>query len=213
VLDTLVPLVEGGAGLVCLVREEEDRRYHTSDVVRLLVPGATVHVVPELPSAACAALHAIDLVDPEESLLVVNGDQVVDVDLREVIAGFEREGLDGGVVVFDAVHPRWSYVRCDEDGLVVEAAEKRPISRNATAGTYWFRRAGDLFESIMAMILKDASVEGRYYVCPAYNEMVLRGARIGVHPVGATDYHSLATPRGVEAYEHVLAERRTGSTG
>ena len=107
-----------------------------------------------------------------------------------------------------AVHPRWSYVRCDEDGLVVEAAEKRPISRLATAGAYWYRRGSDFVEAVMAMIRKDASVEGRFYVCPAFNELILRGLRIGTRHIDRAQYFSLATPRSVATYEELLARTR-----
>jgi dTDP-glucose pyrophosphorylase len=191
--------------LICLVREDENRRFHTADVIRLLVPGAVVVEVPALESgAACTALLAIDEIDRDAPLLVTNGDQIVTRDLGPIVADFEGRGLDGGVVTFRAVHPRWSYVKTDADGLVIEAAEKRPISTQATAGTYWFRRGGDFLESVMDMIRKDAHVDGRFYICPAYNEMILRQLRVGVHEIERDEYLSLATPQGVDAYaEHL----------
>lgn len=210
VLGRLEPLVDDGARLTCLVRESEDARFHTADVIRLLYPGATVVAVPELESgAACTALLAIGVLDRDEPLLIANGDQLVHEDLGPIVADFERRELDGGVVVFDAVHPRWSYVKTDADGFVIEAAEKRPISRLATAGTYWYRRAGDFLDAVMEMIRKDAHVDGRFFICPAFNEMVLRGARIGVHEIPRDHYRSLGTPQGVHLYEEELRAART----
>jgi CTP:molybdopterin cytidylyltransferase MocA len=209
VVDGLQPLIETASETIFLVRAEECRRHHTDDVIRLLVPGARVLGVPALDSgAACTALHAIGHVDRDESVLVFNGDQVLEADLPAILADFERRELDGGVITFDAVHPRWSYVRCGEDGLVLEAAEKRPISRSATAGTYWFRRGGDFLDGVMAMIRKDASVDGAFYICPAYNELILRGRRIGTHHIDRDRYFSLASLHGVGAYEEHLHERR-----
>jgi len=60
--------------------------------------------------------------------------------LGEAIAAFRRQELDAGTIVFDSVHPRWSFVKTNEKGLVIEAAEKRPPSRNATAGFYHFNK-------------------------------------------------------------------------
>jgi dTDP-glucose pyrophosphorylase len=195
--------------LICLVRREENLRFHTADAVRLLVPGATVVEVPTLDSgAACTALLAIEEIEPNEPLLVFNGDQIMAGDLWAITAEFEERGLDGGVVVFEAVHPRWSYVKTDHEGLVVEAAEKRPISKQATAGTYWYRRGSDFVKALMDMILKDAQVDGRFYICPAFNEMVLDDARIGVHEIAPSEYFSLATPQGVELYAEHLAGTR-----
>jgi dTDP-glucose pyrophosphorylase len=209
VLERLRPLVERGAELICLVREEESRRFHTGDAIRLLYPEATVLEIPELDSgAACSALLAIELIARDEPLLVYNGDQVVDADLLAICDEFAERGLDGGVVVFDAVHPRWSYVKTDDSGRVIEAAEKRPISRLATAGTYWYRRGGDFLDAVMSMILKDASVEGRFFICPAFNEMILRQARIGTHTIEREQYFSLSTPQGAGVLEeHLVAAR------
>jgi CTP:molybdopterin cytidylyltransferase MocA len=209
VVENLGPVIERASRAIFLVQQDEDRRFHTGDVIRLLVPDADVIAVPAIEAgAACTALHAIARIGREEPLLVVNGDQILEADLAAIVEEFEADGLDAGVVTFDAVHPRWSYVRCDEDGLVVEAAEKRPISHMATAGAYWYRRGGDFVEAVMAMIRKDASVEGRFYVCPAFNELVLRGLRIGPRHIDRDRYPSLATPQGVATFEELLARRR-----
>jgi dTDP-glucose pyrophosphorylase len=206
VIENLRPVIEGSSQSIYLVRESEDRQHHTADVIRLLVPDAEVALVPDLESgAACTALHAISHLGRDEPLAIVNGDQVLDVNLRGILERFEREGLDGGVVTFDAVHPRWSYVRVDDAGFVVEAAEKRPISRLATAGVYWFRRGGDFVDGAMAMIRKDAAVDGRFYICPVYNELVLRQMKIGTAHVDRISYTSLSSPRNVAQYEELLS--------
>ncbi len=64
------------------------------------------------------------------------------------------------MVIFPDVHPRWSFVKCDADGNVIEAAEKRPISNLATEGFYYFGSGAAFVEAAEAMILKDASVNG-----------------------------------------------------
>jgi len=202
--------LNGLGELVCLVQEEEISHYHTADAIRLLVPGATVLGVPALDSgAACTALLAIEEIEPDRPLLVFNGDQVLDHDLSAITDDFERRGLDAGTVVFESVHPRWSYVKTDSEGLVVQAAEKRPISTQATAGTYWYRRGADFVEALTEMILKDAHVEGRFFICPAFNEMILNRARIGTYEIDPSEYFSLSTPEGVGQYaEHLAGWRR-----
>ena len=192
---------------VFMVPDEEQRQYHTGEVIRLLLPGAVVLSVRETAGAACTALLAVDELDRDQPLLIVNGDQIVEADLQAAVAGFQERDLDGGIIVFEAVHPRWSYVRCDETGLVVEAAEKRPISNLATAGIYYYGRASDFLDAAIAMIKKDAHVGGRFYICPTYNEMVLSQARIGVHKVPREAYFSLSNPRSVQDYEDELRIR------
>jgi dTDP-glucose pyrophosphorylase len=143
-------------------------------------------------------------------LVIANGDQVFATDVAEAVRDFRRRNLDAGTIVFDSVHPRWSFVKLDPEGLVVEAAEKRPLSRKATAGFYYFRRSRDFVEAAQAMIRKGASVNGSYYICPSFNEMILKGSRIGVFEIPREKYISLATPQAIEDYEQVLLARRRG---
>ena len=203
----------GGAGrdhqLLAMIRRDEDVRFHTGRVIRLVEPTATVITVEATSGAACTALLAIESIADDEPLLLVNGDQILLADLDDIVAGFAAHGLDGGVVVFPGLHPRWSYVRVDDDGIVIEASEKRPISRLATAGAYWFARGRDYVECAMEMIRKDASVGGAFYVCPTFNEMVLRNRRVGIHETERSHYFSLHDPQALAAFEQHLDERAT----
>jgi dTDP-glucose pyrophosphorylase len=209
VLGGLSSLLAEGARLVVCVRGEENRRHHTATVVRLLVPAAeVVEIQGPTAGAACTALLAVDHIDNDEPLLIVNGDQILNADVGAIIRGFRDRRLDGGIIVFEAVHPRWSYVRLGAGGYVVEAAEKRPISNLATAGAYYFARGRDFVRSATESIKKDAHVNGVFYVCPTYNEMILTQARVGVHSIARDAYISLATPDGVRAYE---ARLQTGA--
>ena len=193
------------ARFLFVVRREEVARFHLDEILRLLDPDCVV-VVAEGPTAgaACTAILAVEHIRNDDPLIIANGDQILLTDLRAALDDFRSRDLDGGILTFDAVHPRWSYVRLDDRGLVVEAAEKRPISRHATAGFYYFRRGRDFVEAAMEMIRKDAHVGGGFYVCPAVNQMVLKQARVGVRRLPADAYHSLATPQGVHLYEDFL---------
>jgi dTDP-glucose pyrophosphorylase len=190
---------------VFVVRKEEVSRYHLAEVLKLLSPAAQVIVAHSATAgAACTALLAIEHIGRDEELVITNGDQVIQEDLAKVVATFRDHDLDGGTIIFDSVHPRWSYVRVDAEGLVREAAEKRPISRNATAGFYYFRRGGDFVEAAAALIRKDAHVNGNFYVCPTFNQLILEGKRIGTFPIQRDAYFSFATPQGVQLYEEHL---------
>lgn len=195
---------------VFVIRKEDARAAHLHEVLRLLDPGCAV-VQAEGPTAgaACTALLAIEHIRPDRELIITNGDQLFRCDLDDVLADFRRRDLDAGTVVFDSLHPRWSFVRVGEDGLVTEAAEKRPISRHATAGFYYFRRGDEFVRAAQTMIRKDAQVNGAFYVCPAFNELILRHARVGVYQIPREAYVSLATPQNLEEYEQSHGTRGT----
>jgi len=208
VLEQIRPLDALGSRSICVLRHDENIKHHTGAVIRLICPGAiTVELASETAGAACSALLAVEHINNDEPLLIINGDQLLDIDLVAAVREFMDKKLDGGIVVFEDIHPRWSFVKCDAEGHVIETAEKCPISRLATAGFYYFRTGHAFIAAATEMIRKDAQVNGLFYVCPAYNEMILRRSRIGVHLIPRKAYHSLATPADVQAYEAGLADR------
>lgn len=202
VMESLQPLRNIGGNFVCVTSRDENRRHHTGKVLQLIVPGAILIEINDGTSgAACSALLAVDHIDNDEPLVIVNGDQVFNgIDLEAIITKFQNKKWDAGVLVFEDIHPRWSFVKCDSSGLVVETAEKRPISKFATAGFFYFARGSDFVRSAMEMIKKDARIGGAFYICPALNEMILRQGRIGVHKIERGNYCSLSTPSDVQAY-------------
>lgn len=191
-----------GTRLAFAVRTEEIRRHRIDSVIEQAAPGAALVAIPaDTAGAACTALLCLRQIDPGDELLLLNSTEYLDIDYAGVIAGFRARRLDCGVVTFPSLHPRYSYVRLDEDGLVLEAAEKNPISRHATPGFHWFARGADFVAAAQDMVRKDASVDGRFYISLTLNEMVLRQRRVGVHPIAARHYHPLKSPRQHEVFE------------
>jgi NDP-sugar pyrophosphorylase family protein len=202
-LDPFKPLSD--ARKIFVIRKDDDLRFYLREVLHLLNPGAEIlRVDGDTAGAACTALLAIAHIDNDEELLIANADQILDFDLPEMIGKFRARSLDAATAVFDSVHPRWSFVKTDENDLVIEAAEKRPISRNATAGLYYFRQGRFFVEAAKKMIRKGASVNGGFFVCPSFNELVLSQMRVGVERIDRSNYISLATPQSVEEYENML---------
>lgn len=201
-----------GAKFVFIVREEDDLRFHLREVLQLL--HSDCHIIRTeggTAGAACTTLLAVEHMANDDELLIANADQILAFDLKAAISDFRARKLDAGTVVFDSVHPRWSFVKTDQDGMVIEAAEKRPISRNATVGLYYFRRGQDFVDAAQSMILKGADVNGGYFVCPTFNELILSQKKIGTYHIDREQYVSLATPQAVEDYEQDLIARRRGA--
>jgi NDP-sugar pyrophosphorylase family protein len=201
------------ARLIVALSEPDMRRFALGEVISLLAPEARVTPTKETHGAACTALLSIGEIDTDDELLILNGNEFLDIDFDAVLSGFRSRRLDAGVIVFPSVHPRYSFVALDDDGFVVQATEKRPISRNATAGFYWFARGRDFVAAAQNMIRKDATVNGRFYICPSLNELVLKQARIGVHPIAAEKFHPLKNERQVAQFENFAEPRRQERAG
>jgi dTDP-glucose pyrophosphorylase len=120
VMESLSSLRQFDSQFICLIRQEENRQHHTGSVIRLLAPDTIIHEVRGTTAgAACTALLAIEHINNDKPLVIINGDQIIETNLAATLSDFQYRHLDGGIVVFEAVHPRWSYVRCNSEGLVV----------------------------------------------------------------------------------------------
>jgi dTDP-glucose pyrophosphorylase len=173
---------------IVIFREVDERAYHLSSIVSQIDPRArTLALRAPTAGAACTALMAIDMLDLDDELLIVNLTDYADVDLREPLDHFRRAGASAGTLVFESLHPRYSYVAI-EDGEVRQVAEKNPISRHATAGIYWFESAALFLESAKSMIIKRAAVDHLYYVAPTLNEVILAGKRVSAFEIDSSQY-------------------------
>lgn len=205
VVENLTPRVPHQFVFVC--RKQHLDEYALTDVLRLLSP--TCQVIPmqgPTAGALCSVLLGIEGDDRDDDLLVANADQVLQMSIDDFIQDAKTREADGAIVTFPSTHPKWSYVRLEGD-QVVAAAEKRPISPHATAGLYYFRTISAFVEGAESMILKNATLKNEFFVCPVYNELVLKGKRILVYPLQRSDVHSLGTPEDVERYTAFLAQR------
>jgi len=177
------------------LNEEDDRRYHIKDILELIVERPNViKFKAETAGSACTAIYCAAAMDQEAELLIVSANELVDISFAEMVGEFRNRNLDAGTLTFQSVHPRYSYVRLQGD-YVVEAAQQRPISRDATAGMFWFKSTGEFVEAAQNMVYKGADVDGRFFVAPVLNEYVLKQRNIGVKPISYEDYRPLKTER------------------
>jgi dTDP-glucose pyrophosphorylase len=205
VIDNLRPLITSANKIIFVTRKVDNDKFYLDNILKLLVPDAfLVEVTGEISGAAVSTLLAIEKVDMLDSLLILNGDQIIDENPLNLVN--KLKDFDGGTVVFKSIHPRWSYVKCDEDGFVVEAEEKKPISNLATAGFYYFKNAKKYYEYTKSMILKGAHIDSMFYVCPVFNEMILDQKKINVTEINSNQYHSLMDSEMVSIYEKFLEQ-------
>lgn len=186
---------------IVLVRKEHIEGQDA--IVRRIAERSEVVLVDRLTEGTlCTVMLARPSIADENPVLVANSDQFVDFSVDAFVQDCLDRDLDGSILVFDDAmrDPKWSFVRLNANGLVVEVAEKKPISNLATVGIYLFRRARDLVNATIDMIAQNDRVNNEFYTCPVYNYMITNGARIGVYEVPATAMHGLGIPSDLEDY-------------
>ncbi len=187
--------------IFAFLKKEADR-YHLDKVARLLQPAAKVVSLTEMTQgSACTALLSVIEQDQDSELLVISANEYVDINFAKPLQEFRAKKMDGGVLTFRSLHPRYSYVRINDAGLVTEAAQQNPISNHATAGVFWFAKTADYVDAAMSLIRKKASTNNKYYIAPAYNELVLKQAKIGTYPIENSLYHPLKNERQAQQFE------------
>lgn len=149
--------------------------------------------------AACTVLELEKDIDNDESLFIVNSDQLVDWSSQHFFDFVKREGCDGAVLTFPSNHPKWSYARiCPVTGNILEIREKEVISEHATVGAYYWKKGSDFVKFAKEMISKNDRVKGEFYVAPVYNYAVKNGKRIIPYPV--PKMIALGTPEDYESF-------------
>ena len=186
-------------------RKEQLAQFYIGDTLRLIAPSCEViSCEGETAGALCSALLARDYLDPDGGLLIANSDQFIAAGLGGFYAACDDSTMDGQILTFRSTHPRWSFVRKSATDEVLEVAEKRPISDEATVGLYYFRQAKDFFSGAEAVLLKGLRTKEQFYVSSVYNELILQGKRIGCHRLPDGAVYKLGTPEDVAEFQKDL---------
>ena len=184
---------------IFIVQKQHYEQYNLQYLLNLIAPNNVIIPVSGLTEgAACTTLLAKEFIDNNEPLLTANSDQFVEWDSNEFLYSMQADEVDGGILTFNSVHPKWSFAKTDDDGFVTEVAEKKPISDNATVGVYYWSKGSDYVKYAEQMIEKNNRVNGEFYVCPVYNEAVGDGKKIKTFHIDKM--WGLGTPEDLEVF-------------
>jgi HAD superfamily hydrolase (TIGR01509 family) len=161
------------ANYIFVVQKEHREKYNLDTMLGLIAPKCKIVEVDGITEgAACTALLAKEYIDNDSPLFFANSDQYVDWEPVEFMYNMQETKADGGIVTFNAMHPKWSFAKVNDKGIVTEVAEKKPISNNATVGYYYWKHGSDFVKYAEQMIERDIRVNNEFYVCPVFNQAI-----------------------------------------
>ncbi|ARR01040.1 sugar phosphate nucleotidyltransferase [Campylobacter porcelli] len=139
---------------IFIIQDDENRKFGLEDAINVLTNNKSQVLVLKNQTAgmACSALMATEFIDNDTPLIIANMDQIFELDLNLDIERLSN--FDAGVLSFENIHPRFSYIKCDEFDNIVQASEKKQISKNAIAGFYYFKKGSDFILAAKNMIKK-----------------------------------------------------------
>lgn len=151
---------------------------------------------------ACTLLFARKLISNQHPVLIANSDQIVDLNIKDFVDDAKHRGLDGSILTFidNERNPKWSFVKINSEGNVIEVREKVAISNFATVGIYYFAEGQILVDSIIEMIIKNDRVNGEFYTCPVYNLLIKSNKTIGIFNIEKASMHGIGTPEDLNEY-------------
>ena len=189
------------AEYIFLVRKEHLKKYNgiRSTLERITKGRFKIVEVDGLTEgAACTALLARDYINNDDDVLIANSDQFVQYSPENFKCLKEMTDADAIVYTFEAVHPKWSFVKINSEGIITEVAEKNPISNIATCGIYWYRKGSDFVKYADRMIEKNIRVNNEFYIAPVYNELIQDGKKL--IPFFVHSMWGLGTPEDLNAF-------------
>ncbi len=76
-------------GLVVAFRSQISRSFISTDIMKVLAPAANVvSAEKDTAGAACTALLAIGYIDNDDELLILNGNELIDMDYLTIVTSF-----------------------------------------------------------------------------------------------------------------------------
>lgn len=194
--------LEGVKYTFCFFRDECNK-FHTDKIVSILT-NRNCNIVKQenvTAGALCTALLAVDYINSDEELIIANSDQIIDEDISKVVSDFRSRSIDCGVISFNSVHPRWSYIRINDCGEVIETAEKHPLSNHAIAGFYYFAHGSEFIEAAMKVIRKRETYNERFFISASINEIILENKKVSFYEIDSSEYHSFYSPDKIAEYQ------------
>ena len=162
-------------------------RSFASDILSKWYPGASITFLSSYTrGAALSALAGIAGTEQLTAPLIVDLADILYESTLDPAEVFASQPDCGGIALtFKADNPVYSYLRTDASGTFVEAAEKRVISDNASAGTYIFRDCSTYLRAVAHAInnAETQTFRDLFYVCPLFNGVRDQGKEVVLEPV------------------------------
>lgn len=186
---------------VFIIKEEDIIKFHLDNTLKILCPGSEIVALKKTTMGSlCSVLMAIDKLNDDDELLILNGDQIIDVDFNAILSFWGNNNSKAGIVTFKSLHPRWSYAIIEND-VVLQTAEKNPISNNSIAGCYYFSSSKEFFEAAFICIKNEIQIDGNYYISPVLNQYILQNKLVNSYTIDNNMYHSFYSPQLLAEFE------------
>lgn len=205
---------------ICNQQHLDTPEYRMEAILRACCPtGRILGIAPHRLGPVHAVLQAIELLDPEQPVLVNYCDFTCLWDWEDFKSFVAETACAGAIPAYRGFHPHslgstfYAYLR-ERDGWVSDIQEKQPFTATpmgeyASSGAYYFNSARLMREAFEATVAEGLNVGGEHYVSLAYKPLFARGLPVAVYPL--QHFMQWGTPHDLAEYERWSAAfRRLG---
>ncbi len=199
--------LEGNYIFCC--KKEHLLTYDLEKKLRSIKPNCTIVPIEyQTEGTAQTVLEARKFIDNDEELIISDSDPYLVWNADKFNSEIRPLNIDACVMVFPgkSYSPVSSYVKLDDNGYVVESAEKVPISTIATTGVHYFKKGSDFVHYCDEMIKNNIRQKNEFYISTIYNLFANNQKKVIIFPVDAM--FPLGNPNEVEIFlkEHEKLE-------
>jgi len=151
-----------------------------------------IDYVTEGPASSCYLTK--DILNYDDELIISNCDQILEWSSEKFLSKTRKNNLDCSVLTYTSDNPKNSFIKCDENNIAIEIAEKNPISNNALVGVHYFKKAKYFLESYEEIYKNNIRTNNEFYVSNVCNNLIKKFKVGNVVLEDNEKYHSTGTP-------------------
>jgi len=140
----------------------------------------TVKISDFTKGALLSALAATALIENFRQPIVVDlVDILYESDFSPTKVFECNDSIYGILPYFQSTHEKYSYLELAND-YVIRTVEKKVISKNASAGTYFFRDLATFLRSVEDSVMLESAyaVKSNLFLCPSFNRIIKDGKNV-----------------------------------
>ena len=201
VIESFIKILNDKNNVIFILDLNESKEFHTEFLIKQLLPFAKfAYAQGSTAGAVASLLLAIDLINYDMPLLILGGDQTINLDFESVLFKFVNSEFNYLITFKNSnqllLSYPYSFARLN-DNLVYFIEEKKSISNLALTGIYFFINSLDFFTKAQEYILKFPE-QDIYFISQVVNLMIEGGLKFMNFTIEEDDYNKFYKAKLIE---------------
>lgn len=176
-----------------VVLQDHIDNFEIDKKIKEFYPKAKLVVIPHvLNGAVLTCMEGVKKIKDDLPIIFNDCDHAfISSDFNDYCSKGDFKDYDGALLTFTSKEPKYSFLKMDKKGNVIETVEKKPVSNHAICGAYYFKNKHVFLSSCEDYLEKCNYSE--YFVSGVYNVLaskkgIIHNFKCDIHvPFGTPD--------------------------